>query len=1137
MEAACSLATIYDSQHASNGNGNKHAVAQEKDRLPASLPGVRETEKPQSALDRSVDSFMSLDSLSKKKQALRKSQQRQSFQNWSVFRLKVYTVVRSPIFENLMTCVIFFNILVLIKETDETADDGAVASPWIFMTNKCLLGVYSVELLSKMFALRLSFFLDGWNVMDFMVVSSDILFMLIDTYVGEMPTMSILRIFRLVKLARAIRALNMFPELSMLLRGFMAAFRAIFWGLLLVVMVLMIWSILAVRILHKPNTRVTQRMLYEDCERCPRAFGSVWQSFLTFFQTVVAGDAWGTVALPVIEESPITIVMFICVLVSVSLALMNLILAVIVDSAQHAREDMGESGEEEEEEIEDENGDIIIVTKPPKFSLCEVCSTKLEAEHLFCHKCGRRRPPKKKGAGKDQETSHTLDAAGSDECTPRSEDAAQRQAQLPRLQLRPSVKHGDNSLSAASSLPTGLAFEDALVQHLDQVLSKILADHSAAVAAMCGDKAAGVQKETPVSRTAIAAESNGVVGVAVAAAGKLPGGGRGNGHNSDDSEDEALEPAAAPWSQTIKFPAQEPEAPTRNQSKQSLQPSQNGVDQRSSSKSSKDPEGAREAAAETSSRRSGKSQDMKDTVSAATMARGRSNSNSSGYHALFKRKINSTSFDMLIGGFIVLNTVVMAVQLEYNGAVFHTEVMRACLDCKARVPMMENAFYLFEHCFTLVFTLELGLRLVADGYQYLCAFSNMLDGLIVVVSCADAWYFGPNGNAAMGNVAILRLMRLIRLAKVLRVVRVMKAFTSLRVLVGAVANSVGALGWSMTLLFVLELIGAIFMAQVLRPYLEDPGIEPDLREFIFSRFGTWTNAIFTMFEVTMSPGGFVQYRRLYDEVHSLFGFFFVIYVCIVTFAVVRVITAMFLRTTLAAAAADEQQLALAKAEEQADYIFNLRHMLTFDDYGQLDRDGMDDLLVQGHFINWMHGCGLNASIVDRMFFAHDTNADGSVPFEEFSQALLDSTKPPRLNDSIMSFHETRSILHRLHNLELRLQGKKRATHDGPMPSWLLAQTNRSIGGGAAASRREEGQDKVATAGGGRSLDGGVALAKPERAGGVSALHHHQPLTPSSRSGHAHPKSDSISPSSPVGMREKEKPERERTSQLITMAAL
>merc|ERR1719502_2138802 len=125
-----------------------------------------------------------------------------------------------------------------------------------------------------------------------------------------------------------------------------------------------------------------------------------------------------------------------------------------------------------------------------------------------------------------------------------------------------------------------------------------------------------------------------------------------------------------------------------------------------------------------------------------------------------------------------------------------------------------------EHIFTAVFALELFVKLFFEGFRYLCSVSNALDAVVVIVSMADSWILGPMGSDVLGSVAVLRLIRLLRLAKVLRVVRVMKEFKSLRVLVAAVVNSVGALGWSMTLLFVLELVGAIFMAQVIQPFMD-----------------------------------------------------------------------------------------------------------------------------------------------------------------------------------------------------------------------------------------------------------------------------------------------------------------------------
>merc|ERR1719183_3166544 len=123
------------------------------------------------------------------------------------------------------------------------------------------------------------------------------------------------------------------------------------------------------------------------------------------------------------------------------------------------------------------------------------------------------------------------------------------------------------------------------------------------------------------------------------------------------------------------------------------------------------------------------------------------------------------------------------------------------------------------------------------------------------------------------------------------------------------------------------------MAQVIQPFMEDA--DPSLQDFIWRHFGTWTNSMFTVFEITMAPGSFIQYRRLYEEVHPLFGIFIIIYVCVVTFAVVRVITAMFLKATLSASDSDEQDTAREKSEQWSNYVKSLSVQTDLDQSGTL----------------------------------------------------------------------------------------------------------------------------------------------------------------------------------------------------------
>eukprot|EP00747_Dinoflagellata_sp_TGD_P169722 gnl/TRDRNA2_/TRDRNA2_199474_c0_seq1.p1 gnl/TRDRNA2_/TRDRNA2_199474_c0~~gnl/TRDRNA2_/TRDRNA2_199474_c0_seq1.p1 ORF type:complete len:606 (-),score=105.02 gnl/TRDRNA2_/TRDRNA2_199474_c0_seq1:154-1773(-) len=212
------------------------------------------------------------------------------------------------------------------------------APKWASTANSALLYFYIVELLLRMFVFRRRFFKDPFRAFDLLVVSVDVAFLFLGALNVPMPSVAILRIFRLLKLARAVKFMHIFPELSLMVRMLAGTVRSIFWGLILVFVTLIIWSILASMLIHPINRDIAERGDYEgSCERCPRAFESVFNSLVTFLQHIIAGDSWGNVSVPIVEEAAWTAIFFLGVLASVQLAILNILLAAIVDSAMQAR--------------------------------------------------------------------------------------------------------------------------------------------------------------------------------------------------------------------------------------------------------------------------------------------------------------------------------------------------------------------------------------------------------------------------------------------------------------------------------------------------------------------------------------------------------------------------------------------------------------------------------------------------------------------------------------------------------------------------------------------------------------------------------------------------------------------------------
>lgn len=264
------------------------------------------------------------------------------------WRRKMAEICKSSKLELLLGLIICSNMVVVILETDATANEEE-APLWMRIANWAFLTVYTIEAASKIYALRWMYFKDSWNLLDFTVVLLDMALTITALFQLSGSGVSMLRIFRMGKMVRIFRVLRQIWELKILLMSFAAAAKSIVFGMVMVIIMMTSWSVLAVQFLHPINKEIWAN---SDCERCARAFATVWESQITIFQTVMMGDAWGLIAIPLIEQAIWASTFFLLVYISLQLAMLNLILAVIVERAASAKElDLHQQALAKEEEM------------------------------------------------------------------------------------------------------------------------------------------------------------------------------------------------------------------------------------------------------------------------------------------------------------------------------------------------------------------------------------------------------------------------------------------------------------------------------------------------------------------------------------------------------------------------------------------------------------------------------------------------------------------------------------------------------------------------------------------------------------------------------------------------------------------
>jgi len=157
-------------------------------------------------------------------------------------------------------------------------------------------------------------------------------------------------------------------------------------------------------------------------------------------------------------------------------------------------------------------------------------------------------------------------------------------------------------------------------------------------------------------------------------------------------------------------------------------------------------------------------------------------------------------------------------------------------------------------------------------------------------------------------------------------VRVLKAFKELRLLAVAIVSSIPAFFWSMMILCVLNVIGGMILTQVLNEYVMDIDNPATTREWVNDHYGSGVKAAYTMFKATHS-GCWPNYAdTLVDNVHPAFAGFWFVYVGSVIFAIIRIITAVFIGETMKAAQSDAVTAVQERMKQSDDYMQKLKEV-------------------------------------------------------------------------------------------------------------------------------------------------------------------------------------------------------------------
>ena len=196
----------------------------------------------------------------------------------------------------------------------------AAHGPLLHALDRVVIGIFVVELTMKLVLWRGSFFRNGWNVFDFIVVA-----------ISLMPMISMLSVLRVFRVFRVFRLISVVPQMR---RVVSSLFRAIPGMASILAVLLVVFYVAAVM--------ATQIFGHTDDPVMEDLFGSIGDSMYTLFQLMTLEGWSADIAEPTMVHYPWSWAFFVTFIVVTTFAVLNLFIGIIVDAMNmiHDEEDI-----------------------------------------------------------------------------------------------------------------------------------------------------------------------------------------------------------------------------------------------------------------------------------------------------------------------------------------------------------------------------------------------------------------------------------------------------------------------------------------------------------------------------------------------------------------------------------------------------------------------------------------------------------------------------------------------------------------------------------------------------------------------------------------------------------------------------
>jgi voltage-gated sodium channel len=220
------------------------------------------------------------------------------------WKQKIERFINHPTVQQVIVFLIVLNAVILGLETNR--DIVAAFGRELVLVDHAILVVFIVEIVLLMAARGLRFFKDAWCVFDLLVVG-----------IAVIPSTESFSVLRSLRVLRVLRLINKVESMRKVVSGLLNSLPSLASVAGLTLIIFYVFSVMATNLFGHDF---------------PELFGGMGNSAFTLFQ-VMTLESWSEgVARPVMEKLPYAWIFFLLFILIATFIVINLFIAVIVDS-------------------------------------------------------------------------------------------------------------------------------------------------------------------------------------------------------------------------------------------------------------------------------------------------------------------------------------------------------------------------------------------------------------------------------------------------------------------------------------------------------------------------------------------------------------------------------------------------------------------------------------------------------------------------------------------------------------------------------------------------------------------------------------------------------------------------------------